>query len=421
MASVDNLTILVIDNGLFVETACRLAKDVKQCYYYTPWEDSFPKMNRAYIGYGLEGIERVDSPFGKCLDEADLVVFPDIYFGALQSRLESMGKKCFGAGYGEVLETSRDGTKELMKSLGLPVAKWWKVTGVKALRDLLKEHKDVFVKINKFRGMFETFYSKNYKISEPQLDEIEHKLGAFKYITEFIVEENLKDCVEVGCDFYTVGGKFPNTFLAGMEIKDKAYLGVVRNAKDFPEWLTHFNDTISPTLDALDYKGLMSTEIRVGKDKKGYMIDLCARQASPPGELYQEMYTNFTDIVWNVANGKIIEPAVQAKYGAEALIHSPWADHNWQPISFPKEYREYVKLRNGCKINGQYYVIPQDTGLPEVGAVWGFGDTKEEAIDMVKEIAKSVDGFFVEVKTEAFDNVEEELEKHADLGLAWMD
>lgn len=75
MKSVSELTILCIDTGLFVETARRLAKDVKKVYYWTPWESSFPKMNQAYIGYGIEGIERVDSPFGECLDEADLVVF----------------------------------------------------------------------------------------------------------------------------------------------------------------------------------------------------------------------------------------------------------------------------------------------------------------------------------------------------------
>jgi predicted RNase H-like HicB family nuclease len=151
------------------------------------------------------------------------------------------------------------------------------------------------------------------------------------------------------------------------------------------------------------------------------MIDLCARQASPPGELYQEMYANFSDIVWGVANGKIIEPVVEYQFGAEAMIHSSWADKNWQPITFPKKYRDYIKLRNACVIDGKYYVIPQDCGLPEIGAVWGCGDTKEEAFEMVKEVASSVEGHYLEIKCEAFDDVEQTLEEYDKLGLDFIE
>jgi hypothetical protein len=418
--SLRNLTVLVIDNGLFCCTAQRLARDVKKVYYYTPWEESFPRMNRGYIGYGLPEIERVDSIFGKHMDEADLVVFPDIYFGELQHYLVSQGKKCFGPGLGEMLEIRRDGMKSIQDGLDLPVNKWWKLSGIDSLRKFLKSHNDIWVKINKFRGTFESFFSKNYTWSEPRLDEVEQKLGPFKKITEFIVEENLPDRIEVGCDFYTVNGQFPKLFMIGEEIKDKAYVGVVKKDTEFPSWVTDFNTAIAPVLDSFDYSGLMSTELRVGKDKKPYMIDFCARQASPPGELYIELYKNFTDIVWNVANGKIIEPQVLGKYGAEVLIHSLWADKGWQPVQIPKDLKPFIKLRNPTMIDGSMYVIPQSCGLPEIGAVIGWGDSYQEAVDMCKDIAKEIEGFYLDVQVSAFDDVEEELEKADKMGLSWI-
>jgi len=420
MKDVAGLTVLVIDDGPQVELACRLARDVAKVYYYSFWEDPFPTMNRGLVGYGLEGIERVDSPFGYALDQADLVVFPGIYTGDLQSYLQQQGKPCFGAGLGEILEVSRDGTKQLMKELQLPVNKWWKVVGVPALRKFLKSHKDVYVKVNKYRGTFESFYSKNYELSEPKIDEAEYRLGALKNLIEFVVEEKLDDCIEVGCDFYSAGGKFPNSFLAGAEIKDKSYLGVFKNRDKFPPYMTQFNDAIAPTLQMLGYQGLLSTELRVGKDKKPYMIDLCCRQASPPGELYQEFYNNFTDIVWNCANGIVIEPQPLGKYGAEVRICSSWAATNCQPIMFPKEYRELIKLCNAVCVDGKYYTIPQGYEMSEIGAVIGWGDTWQEATEMVKEVAKSIEGVGIEIKTDSFNQVDEEIEKAEKMGLAWL-
>lgn len=410
--------VLVVDNGLFVELAIRLARDFGKVYYCCPgWVGAFPKMNQAEIGYGFKEIEVVEHINGKHYDEIDVFVFPDVYFGADQLKLEEEGRLVWGSRMGEELELCRDATKVLMKRLGLPVGGWAKIRGTAALRDYLKEHKNQWVKVNKWRGILESFFSKDYRSVEPKLDEIEYSLGAFKTIIDFIVEEDLKDKVEIGLDAYTIDGDYPTKLLAGIEIKDTAYVGMFMDYSELPKAITDFSNAMKKTLKAYGYKGFISSENRVGRDHVSYMIDACARAASPPNELYQEFYKNLPDIIWSGANGVCVDPIPEAKYGAELLIHSSWADKNWQPLDFPEDIRRYVKLRNATKINGRYYVIPQDVGLPEIGSVIGWGSTLQKAMDMATEVASELTGYYIMTHRDSFDQAHEEIEKLEKFGI----
>lgn len=417
MKPVSEITAMVVDNGLFVELASRLGRTYKKVYYTVPWISAFPKMNNAKIGEGLENFEVVDSMYGPHFDDIDLFVFPDVYFGPLQMHLLSLGKTVWGSRMGEELELYRADTKEYMRSVGLPVGNYKVITGTAALREHLKKNKRQYVKVDKYRGHFETFLSKDYQSVEPKLDEIECQLGAFKYITEFVVEEELADRVELGIDGYCVDGEFPTQLLSGIEVKDEAYVGIFKKYADIPKPVTEWERKMKPALKAYGYRGFISTEVRVGKDGLGYMIDCCARAGSPPSEVYQEFYLNLPEIIWNGANGILIDPKPAGKYAAEALIHSSWADKNWRPIDFPAKFRNNIKLRNAAKINGRYYVIPQSMGLPEIGAIVGFGNTLKEATDQVTEIAESVTGYYIDIHTSAFEKAQEEIDKSAKYGI----
>jgi hypothetical protein len=419
---------LVVDNGLFVEIAMKLAQTYKKVYYYVPWESAFAKMNLGMIGTGLEGIEVVDSIYGSHFDNVDLFVFPDIYFGHEQEMLEKMGKKVGGSRSGECLELKREGMKEILKALDMPVGKFTHIKGMANLRAFLKE-KDgqVFhVKIDKWRGTFETFRVDSYKDVEPKLDEVEFNLGAFKHVIEFTIEEDLPDRVEVGTDCWAITddqGKcqYPEHLISGIEIKDVGFASIFKKYSDIPEVVTRFNERMKPVFAAYNWRGFVSTEVRVGKDMKPYMIDLCARAPSPPNEIYQEQYSNLADCVWAGANGIVIEPQATAKYGAEIMLHSSWADKGWQPVSFPDELRDRVKLRNATKIDGVYYAIPQACGLPEIGAVIGLGDTLQEALDDAVDNAKQISGYYLDAKMGAIDDIKEQCEKLEELGLNMFD
>jgi len=415
---------LVVDNGLFVELALKLAKTYKKVYYYVPWESAFAKMNLAYIGHGFEdqNLFVVDSIYGPHFDEVDLFCFPDIYMGWEQVALEKQGKIVWGSRTGECLELQRRGMKDILKALDMPVGKYWHIKGIANLRAFLKDNENVYVKIDKYRGTFETFCSPNYKSVEPKLDEVESQLGAFKHIIEFTVEACLPDRVEVGTDCWAITTpegecKYPEHLISGIEIKDVGFASIFKKYSDLPEVVTRFNERMKPVFAAYNWRGFVSTEVRIGKDMEPYMIDLCARAPSPPNELYQEQYANLAECIWYGANGIVVEPQATAKYGAEIMLHSSWADKGWQPIEFPEEIRDMVKLRNATKINGTYYAIPQAVGLPECGAVIGLGDTMEEAMDNAVENAEQITGYYLEAKMGAIDNIKEEIQKLEELGL----
>jgi hypothetical protein len=310
----------------------------------------------------------------------------------------------------------------------MPVGKFTHIKGIANLRAFLKANdgKVHYVKCDKVRGTFETFRVDSYRDVEPKLDEVEFNLGAFKSILEFTVEEELPDCAEVGTDCWVItddegNAQYPENLISGIEIKDVGFASVYKPYKDIPEVITRFNEKMKPVFGAYNWRGFMSTEVRCGKDMKPYMIDLCARAPSPPNELYQEQYSNLADCVWAGANGIVIEPEATAKYGAEIMLHSSWADKGWQPVSFPEELRDRVKLRNATCIDGIYYAIPQSCGLPEVGAVIGLGDTLKEALDDAVANAEQVSGYYLEAKMGAIDSIKEECALLDKLGLNMFD
>lgn len=769
---------MVIDSGLFVELSKTLSKSFKEVLYFMPWVSAFPKSNQYIVGQGIEGVRRIEYMWDH-IDKTDIFVFPDVYFGDLQNFLVSIGKTVWGGRKGEEMELYRDKMKDYMKSVGLYVTPFKVVTGIKDLREYLKAHENVYVKINLLRGNFETFHSDNYELSEPQLDEIEYTLGAMKNIQKFVVEDAYDNAVEAGCDMFTIDGKFPSKILAGIEIKDLGYMSRIMPYDKVSKKITDFNDKMVRAFKRYNYRGFFSTEVRISKDKPPYMLDFCfsddteiltdngwklikevvvgdsvatlntetkeieyqeptdyivndyegkmieltnlkksieclitpnhlvlrtdrdkkklfkqqadsltdkgyiprtgnwtgnneeyfelpeyhnewdwiskdshdndylvctrvkhepilkilmkdwaallgwyisegsthdssngnpstvvisqtkhveiireildrlpfkykynghsfrfssiqvathlkefglcyekfvpdyikssspeiirifldnfnlgdgsihkgnkvyfttskrladdlqelifkvgsvcnivfndnagtsmsvngksyirrrgnytlyehnkftdfwfetgcrkaryikevdyngkvycltvpngtvyvrrngkpfwssncARQGSPPSELYQLLFTNLAEIIWYGAKGYVIDPIAEFEYGVEVLIHSAWADKNWQAISFPKKYRDNIKLRNACVIDDKYYCVPQIVGLAEIGAIVTGGHTLQEAIDKVKEIAATVKGYYIDIKLESIDQAIGEFKKLEEFGV----
>jgi hypothetical protein len=423
MADLKELTALVVTHGLFTSQAERLARDLGKVLLYTPGGEavSFPTMNHGMLGTGLTGVERVDSIFGPHFDEVDCFVFADLYFGDLQVHLESIGKQVWGSRLGEELEIYRDLCKQEMEKYGLPCQPWKKVVGMDALRAHLKAHENQFVKINRWRGNFETFKSVSYDLSEVKLDEIEHGLGGFKDIAEFVVEDELPDCVEVGIDTFTVDGEHPDGALVGIEVKDLGLLGRFLPWGKIPEPIRRWNEAMAPTFAKYGYRGWISNELRIGADKEPYMIDATCRSPSPPSELCQEFYSNFSEIVWAGAQGEIIDPVPAAEYGVQVILKSPWAEKNWQPVRYPEKYARQIKLFNPAVVNGARYVVPQDEELQEIGAVIGWGETPEAAVKHMQEAADSIEGFGIQIPLGSIDKAKSQMEELSEMGLGVFD
>jgi hypothetical protein len=402
---------VIVDNGLFAELARVMAREYEEVFYYCPWEDAFPLINDTFIGYGVENITLIDSPF-KVLDEIQIAVFPDIYFGAMQEYLEGQGIRVWGSRLGEELEIDRVRTKELMAKKVLPVGKYEVVKGMDALRVFLKDHKNQYVKLadGRFRGHFETFKAENYNLIEPRLDEIQTQFGPFKNIIEFVVEEQLPDKVEIGVDCYCIDGQFPEKTLYGVEIKGTSYVGAMGEWSKMPPELTDWGNSMSGLLKAYRYRNFLSSEYRIGKDRVSYMIDACCRMPTPPSEGSQEWYENINEIIWEGAAGKMVQPKIKSKFLAEIIIHSDWSENHPQPVEYPKQYRDNIKLRNAVRVDRKWYTLPQKAGTL-IGGISGFGDTIKEACDMAIEIAGSVRGYGLDISLDSLNAAEEEWEK----------
>lgn len=405
-------TILIAEGGLFSSWAMRLAKEYKRVLLFRPWTRTFSHPNDFYIGSGYRQFERVEN-FWDHVKEADTVAFLDIHFPDWATFIENeLGKPVWSAFHGEELELLRAETKDLMEQVGLPVSPYEVVTGMDDLREYLKRHDNQHVKISKLRGLTETFKSDNYDLAKVKLDEIEHKLGGAASTQEFVCEDDIKDITESGYDGWCIDGKFPKTAVVGAEIKDCGAASVVKPYAMLPKEVRETNDKLSETLASYGYRGFWSTEIRVTK-KSFFPIDFTCRAASPCGENLQELFSNMGEVIEAGAHGEIVEPKPAAKYAAQAIISSNFADENWLPVSIPEKVRDKFKLYHSCILDGQEYIVPTGVDMCEIGSVVGTGNTLDEAIRKCEEYAQQIHGYQVKVDLDALQEAKQELNKAA--------
>jgi hypothetical protein len=410
-----NKSVLIYDQRMWVSLAERLARDFGKVMYYSSWEDAFPQLKYNLIGEGLNNVERVDD-FDDCIDDADLIIFPDVLNSGKQVYLEGLGKKVWGSRTGDRMELNRVWMMKLLEKLGLPVIPYELITGMDDLRKYLKENKDTWVKCSKYRGSFETFKSVNYDYISLELDTIEHELGAWKTEQEFICEKDTPGCVEVGYDGFCVNGQYPTINPIGLEIKDLGYVCKMKPYSELPSQITDFNNKIAPYMKKWGYKNHFSTEVRIDENGTGYMTDACTRLGSPPGELMQEMFTNFSDIIWQGANGVCIDPIPQDKYGVELIINCDWAKKNTLAVQIPEKFKDNIKLKSYMKLDETYYVIPCEVGLAEIGAVVATGDTLEDACEKVEEISDSIRASSIKIPMDSLKKAQEEIDKLKSFG-----
>lgn len=388
-----NRTAICVEHGLFQPLAHRLAKDYERVLYFRPWVSSLPHPNAFYVGTGYKDIGRIES-YEQYFDDKDVTwVFPDLHFAELQKWLRSQGRAVWGAGDGEELELMRGETKELMEKIDLPVKPWARVVGLTELDELLQQKENVFVKISKLRGLTETFCSPNYELVKPKLDSLREELGGRSEVQEFIVEQPVDDAIEVGYDGFCVDGEFPKTALVGVEVKNCCYIIKSVPYASLPKQVSEVNRKLAPAMKERSYRGFFSTEIRVGKDKKPYLLDLTCRQATPAGEAMMEITSNISEIVEAGAHGRLIDMKPSGKFAAQAMLSSEFVKKNWLPIQIPESIREHVHLYNSCMVEGVEYVIPMGDDDAHVGSVTASGSTPEEAVKLCQKYIKQIEAF----------------------------
>ena len=406
--NLSNKKILCFDNGAFFEICLKLADYYKEVLYYVPWDyTGFPKPDKARIGSEWVNGKMLDTfdgkPFRKvedfwvALQEADIVFFTDCYNGHMMEHLREMGYPVCGSGAGQIIELDRWQAMKEFKEQGMDVGNVIKITGLTKLTEHLKGVKDKWIKISKYRKLVETFHHESLELSMPILDKMSWELGSTKETIEFLVCDPIDAIVEEGIDIFCVDGKYPSNTLAGTEVKDKAYYGEIMSYDKLSKGIQKTTNQISPILKKYGYKGFFSTEVRTTKDNKNYLSDFTARLPLPPSPLYTLMFDNLGQIVWEIANGNVIDIKPKYKCGLFLTLTSDHFNHGNLTISFPSEYRDNVKLTNPIKVDGKYSCI-NINDFPEFGSIVVGGNSYEDCYKQMEKIVPTIKGYGVKIE-----------------------
>lgn len=422
MKSLNEIVCLCYDYGNYISVAERLARSdgYKTVYYFCPKiMNGFPDHKPVDIGRNVPGVNVVHE-WASVIDSVDLVVFPDSHEPALQVFFESLGKKVFGCRYGCEIEHNRSYAKGLMKEIGLPVNDYEVAFGMDDLENLLRQRENVYVK-SSLRGDMESWHHENYLLSKNALLKMRSDLGTYINKETYIVESPIESIAEIGVDTFCIDGMYPSKSLSGIELKDTGYYGQITDYISLPRQLKMVTDKFADVFRDLRYRGAYSNEVIISTDKKGYLIDTTSRMAQPPTDLSLELYTNYPEIVWWVANSMV--PIVQHSYkhGVQLIIKSELARTEPSPIIVPDQFKTRVKIKNlTIDDDGLWYYTPMGIDMVEVGSVIGTGSTMQEALDMAKMVADHITGFDIKIKTDCINDAVDQIQRLKQIGINYL-
>lgn len=384
MKPISEATALVYDNRLFQPVAHRLAQDFKRVLYFSEWERD-RKIGDAVLGDGFPDIER-------CLDvwevkgEVDLFVFPDIGNAGLQKELEAQGKAVWGARDGAHQESNRELFLETLAHCGLKVPPYEVVVGLTELRRYLEDVEDVYVKISRFRGSFETSHFRSMKLDRGLLDLWGVRFGPVSELLRFVVFPNIDTPLEIGADTYCVDGQWPSVMLQGIEWKDRSYFAAVTKREDMPQQIQDVMNCYGKVLAASRFRSQFSMEVRV-KDDEGYFIDPTCRGGLPSTASQMALWQNFAEIVYHGANGELVEPVVAGKFAAESIVEMNCDEGLWTTVEMPEKLEGHLQLTGCCMVEDLIAFPPGEKHDDTVGWLCATGDDQEEVIHLMNELA----------------------------------
>jgi hypothetical protein len=386
MNPINEVTVLVVGHGLDIPIAQRLARDCKRVLYFSEWCEGFSKVEKGIVGDGIPGIERV-MDIWDVKDTVDLFVFPDLGYRGLQMELESQGFPVWGARGGEKLELNREYFLRVLKEVGLELPPVQVCVGITKLRECLRDKENVYIKISLYRGSMETTHFRSWKLDENLIDHLAVKFGGAREMMRFLVCDHIDTELELGCDTYNIDGEWPETVLSGVEYKYKAYFSAVTPFLEMPEQLRNVMARFEDILGRKRYRCQWSMEVRI-KDDRSYFIDPTTRLGMPSTASQIELWKNYSEIIWQGANGVMVQPEPVAQFSAELVLKAKSGIGLWATAEVPEELKQWVKLSGHCQVEGVDCFPPDENEDRAVGWLVAIGDTPEQVIEQLK--------FFVE-------------------------
>ena len=128
------------------------------------------------------------------------------------------------------------------------------------------------------------------------------------------------------------------------------------------------------------------------------------------------MINNWAELMWEGANGHIVEPEWNAPIGVEIILRSDYGAEN--PLRVTSDRWDRTVLYGHAQYNGADYAV-SPAEIPEIGAACGMGATLEQAIEEAYSVAESIKGREIGWDAGALQDLTEEIQKGNELGINW--
>jgi len=384
-------TACIVDSGLFVGLALSICKKLSnqgfsRVLYHTPFDEDHQRVQQVCWGdgFGAFGIERCDDIW-KELPAIDLFIFPDNGHVGLQLYLESIGKRVVGSKAGQDLETLRRRFRKMQsKLLHMDTPEYVIITGITALRQHLEPLEDKYIKIDRFRGNFETFHWRDYPRDNGALDKWAVEFGPFKEHIPFMVEDAIKTDIEDGGDFFIVDGQTPSHCVIGVEKKNQSYMAFLREYDALDSQIREALEPLLPILKDRRYRNFLSTEQRKTKTDN-YLTDITTRLGFPSGCCQLKLYDNLPALLYAAGAGEMIPIETSAEVCIEVLLHHCGDVDDWRTMHVPKELWPWFNPKECCLEKETVIFAPQAQRNTCIGSINGIGATIEQAYTHVSE------------------------------------
>lgn len=418
MTDLSNKTAIVVDGGYFIELAFRMARDFGRVFFCHPsYQKPQTGLNEVCIGDGFSEIKWLDEP-EEMIDngEVDLVVFPDVNLPKRQLHFEKLGVPVWGGRKANWLELKKLAWKKWQEEHGLDFSEYEEIVGIDALREHCQQVKDRWIKLTpQYRGFRETFHHIDYPSSRQEIDSMAAESDLLQTALRFISEKPIKSNIEGGLDTYTIDGQHPDVAVQGYEKKDKCYFATVMPYQQIPEEIRGPSDALWGLLRELQCRQFISSEVKVTDDGQSILLDNTIRLPSPAGEEQMELYDNISQIIYEGAQGRLVQPVLTARFACEAMIEHHGDNEHWRSLVVPESVRQWVKLYCSTFRDGRIGIAP--LGHDIIGAVVGIGDTPKQALEHCQENAEALKDQNVTVHMEAMAGVLQEIEEAQEKGI----
>jgi len=384
-------------------------------FYATPI-DRKDRIDEAIIGDGMPDIHCVDDLWGY-KNQIDCFVFPDIRHCGMQDELRSQNKPVWGSHKGMLLEQDRVHFLKKLHELNLDVPKYDIIQGVSNLSAFLKNKKDIWIKVSKWRGSWETSHWRSWNEDWQNLDAWAVKFGGIKECINFICFSKIETDLEIGADTYCVDGQFPTMMLHGIERKDAAYFAAVTHKSEMPEQLMPIMNAFSPYLNEVGYRNQWSMEVRVTK-KENFFIDATTRGGLPSTNTFLAA-KNTAEVIYHGARGEFVEIDYGFKFSAECMVTLKGDTNVWQTCVISDEIKKELLSQQCCENKGQLWYPPVDDSST-IGWLRATGNTPKEVFEKINKLSDELpDGANADV--EALADVIREIESEQEQGIKFTD